>query len=410
MISHLKYSERWDIDLTVLKTQASPKNHQPRANLPSGPQIQYKDPSMNTADDSRLFEKNAVEAAIKIGILAVLVIWTFRIIQPFIIPVVWGIIIAVAMEPLIGNLARRLGGRRKLAAVLFALLVIAALIIPATMLVSSSIDAVQTIAESLDKKSLTVPPPPQQVAGWPIIGPSVSKTWALASSNLGAVLQKFVPQLKAAGSVLLGSVGGVLMGVFMFIISLAIAAALLATAEKGSAAATRIVSRLAGDRGPGIIALATATIRGVMQGVVGVALIQSVLAAIGMVVVGVPAAGLWALLVLVFAIIQLPAILVLGPVAAWVFWTSETLPAVLFLIWTLLVGVSDNFLKPLLMGRGIDIPMLVLLIGALGGMILSGIIGLFVGAVVVAISYTLFMAWIEEQPITPSPANTDIDD
>ncbi len=364
---------------------------------------------MNTTDDSRLFEKNAVEAAIKIGILAVLVIWTFRIIQPFIIPVVWGIIIAVAMEPLIGKLSRLLGGRRKLIVVLFALLVIAALIIPATMLISSSIDAVQSIAANLDQNTLTVPPPPQ-VAGWPVIGPSVSKTWSLASSNLGATLHKFAPQLKAAGGILLGSVGGVLMGVFMFIISLAIAAALLATAEKGSATMTRIVTRFAGDRGPEIIALATATIRSVMQGVVGVALIQSILAAIGMVVAGVPAAGLWALLVLVFAIIQLPAILVLGPVAAWVFWASETVPAVLFLIWAIMVGVSDNFLKPLLMGRGIDIPMLVILIGALGGMMLSGIIGLFVGAVVVAITYNLFMAWIGEPRVPPPVVDTSADE
>ncbi len=361
---------------------------------------------MNSEDNSRLFEKNVIEAAIKIGILAILVVWTFRIIQPFLIPVVWGIIIAVALEPFIGKLSRLLGGRRKLAAVIFSLLVIAALVIPAAMLVSSSIDAVQSLAESLDKTALTLPPPPEQVAAWPIIGPPLSKTWALASSNLGAVLHKFAPQLKAAGGVLLGSVGGLVIGVFMFIISLAIAAALLATAEKGSATMTRIVNRFSGDRGPEIIALATATIRSVMQGVVGVAVIQSVLAAIGMVVVGVPAAGLWALLVMVVAIIQLPAILVLAPVVAWVFWTCETLPAVLFLIWAIIVGASDNLLKPILMGRGVDIPMLVILIGALGGLMLSGIIGLFVGAVVVAISYTLFMAWIAEEQGTAQGADT----
>ena len=369
-----------------------------------------RETSMNTTDNNGLFEKKAVEVAIKIGILGILVVWTFRIIQPFIVPVVWGIIIAVAMEPFIGKLAQLLGGRRKLAAAFFALLVIAALIIPAALLVSSSIDAVQSLAEGLDSSALTVPPPPDKVAGWPIIGPSVHKAWALASSNLGATLQKFGPQLKAAGGVLLGSIGGGVVAVFMFIISVAIAAALLATAEKGSATMTRIVTRFAGDRGSEITTLATATIRGVMQGVVGVAIIQSVLAAIGMLVVGVPAAGLWAVLVLVFAVIQLPPLLVLGPVAAWVFSASETLPAVLFLIWALLVSVSDSFLKPMLMGRGVEIPMLVILIGALGGMMLSGIIGLFVGAVVVAISYTLFMAWVEEERITPPATDTVVKD
>jgi predicted PurR-regulated permease PerM len=365
---------------------------------------------MNTTDNNRLFEKNAVEVAIKIGILGILVVWTYRIIEPFLIPVVWGTIIAVAMEPVIDKLARMLGGRRKLAAALFGLLVVATLLIPAAMLISSSIDTVQSLAASLNKNVLTVPPPPEQVAKWPVIGPSVSKTWVLASSNFGAFLHKFAPQLKAVGGVLLGSVGGLVMGLFMFIISVAIAAALLATAEKSSAAVNRIASRFAGTRGPEIIVLATATIRGVMQGVVGVAIIQSVLAAIGMVVVGVPAAGLWAILVLIFAIIQLSPILVLGPVAVWVFSTSQTLPAVLFLIWIILVGLSDNFLKPLLMGRGVDIPMLVILIGALGGMLLSGIIGLFVGAVVIAISYSLFMAWIKEERITAPVADTDVKD
>lgn len=352
---------------------------------------------MNTIEEARSIEKNAIEVAIKVGILLAMVVWTLLIIKPFIIPVLWGIIIAVAMEPFIGKLAGMMGGRRKLAATIFALSVIAALIIPAAMLISTSIDAVQAIAAALENESLVVPPPPAGVEGWPLIGPSVYKTWALASSNLAAALAKFGPQLKAAAGSLLGSVGGGVVMIFMFIISIVIAAALLATAEKGSAYMTKIVSRFSGERGEEITALATATIRGVMQGVVGVAVIQSVLSAIGMVVVGVPAAGIWAVLVLVCAVIQLPPILILGPVAVWVFTAAETMPAVFFLVWAILVSASDGVLKPLLMGRGVAIPMLVILIGALGGMMLSGIIGLFVGAVVVAISYTLFMAWVEEE-------------
>ncbi len=124
----------------------------------------------------------------------------------------------------------------------------------------------------------------------------------------------------------------------------------------------------------------------------------------------VSAAGLWAGLVLLLAVIQLPPILILGPIAAWVFTFADTVPAVIFLVWALLVSGCDGFLKPILMGRGVDAPMLVILIGALGGMMLSGIIGLFVGAVVVAITYTLFMAWIEEEQITPPATETDVND
>jgi predicted PurR-regulated permease PerM len=170
---------------------------------------------------------------------------------------------------------------------------------------------------------------------------------------------------------------------------------------------SRIVSRFAGEKGPEIITHSTATIRGVMQGVIGVAVIQAILAAIGMVLVGVPAAGLWAALVMILAIIQLPPILVLGPIAAWVFTFADTVPAVIFLVWALLVSGCDGFLKPILMGRGVDAPMLVILIGALGGMMLSGIIGLFVGAVVVAIMYTLFMEWLADEEFSAAVAKTD---
>lgn len=361
---------------------------------------------MNVADEGKKFEKNVIEAAIKIVILGVMVVATLRIIQPFIMPVAWGIIIAVAVEPLIGKLAEKMGGRRKVAATLFALVVIAALIIPSVMLIASSIETVQEVAVKMENHSLKVPPPPAGVEGWPLIGEQVNKAWSLASVNLEAALQKFAPQIKSVTAALLGKVGEGGKVIFMFIISVAIAAALLATAERGTKAVTKIVSRFAGEKGPELTMLGTATIRGVMQGVIGVAFIQSLLAAIGMVIVGVPAAGLWAGLVLLLAVIQLPPILVLGPIAAWVFSFAETMPAVFFLIWALLVSGCDGVLKPVLMGRGVDAPMLVILIGALGGMMVSGIIGLFVGAVIVAISYTLFMAWVEEEGAVAVPGES----
>ena len=352
-------------------------------------------------DKEQSFEtKSAIETAIKIALIGVMAVVTFRIIQPFIIPIAWGVIIAVAVNPFINIVTKKLGNRRKLAAILFALVVIAALVVPSVFLVSASIDTVQEISTQLENKTLEVPPPPAKVQEWPIIGESLYKTWSLASSNLDAVLKKFGPQLKDFALLMLGKAGGGLKDVVMFIISVAISAALLATTETCSAATTKVISRFAGQKGPELQKLGVATIRGVMLGVIGVAVIQSVLSAVGMLLIGVPAAGLWAALVLILAVIQLPPILILAPIAAWVFSFASTGPAVLFLIWALVVSGCDGFLKPVLMGRGVDAPMLVILIGALGGMMLSGIIGLFVGAVVVAISYTLFMAWIEDQPLT----------
>jgi predicted PurR-regulated permease PerM len=343
-------------------------------------------------------KKDMIETVIKLTVLGVMFVATYRIIQPFIMPVLWGVIIAVAVNPLTAKISKAMGGRHKTVSILFVLVVIAALIIPSVLLILSSIDSVQLFTQSMENRTFAVPPPPLKVETWPIIGEPLYNAWSLASSNLEGALQKFGPQIKEFAAALLVKVGSGVIVVFMFIISVVIAAALLATAEKGSATVEKILTRLAGKQGKDIKNLATATIRGVMQGVIGVAVLQSILAAIGMVMVGVPAAGLWALFVLILAVIQLSPIIILGPIAAWVFQLTDTIPAVIFLIWVLLVSGCDGVLKPILMGRGVDAPMLVILIGALGGMILSGIIGLFVGAIVVAISYTLFMAWIEEEP------------
>ena len=360
---------------------------------------------MDSINNHKIFTKNAIEAAIQIAILGVMVILTFKLIKPFMIPVIWGTILAVAMEPLIARIAGRLGGRRTLTSVLFVLMVVAVLIIPTGMLIMSSIDTAQTLTEQMQSKAIVIPPPPSKVADWPFIGNTVHQVWQMASINLEEALKHFSPQIKTAVGKLAGSVGGGLAGLFMIIISTCIAGVFLAKSEKCSAATNRIITRFAGERGEEITSLATATIRGVMLGVVGVAVIQASLAAIGMVVVGVPIAGLWTLLVLICAVIQLPPILILGPVAAYVFSFTDTTPAVLFLVWSLLISVSDAFLKPVLMGRGVDIPMLVILLGALGGMVMSGIIGLFVGAIVLAIMYTLFMAWLDDndESLLPGP-------
>ncbi len=356
---------------------------------------------MNEYDNNRSFEKNAMEAAIKIALVGTLVVWTYQIVKPFIMPLIWGVIIAVAVEPFISRCSEIVGGRRRLVSFLFAMLIVVALIVPVVKLSTSSYDALVPIIKNLQSKNLVIPPPPASIESWPIVGPHIANAWLHASSNMGAVIKQFAPQLKAAAGYLLGSVGGGVKAVLVFIISIVVASALLASADRWQVAVHRVMKRLAGDRGDQIAELSTATIRGVMLGVVGVAIIQSVLSAVGMIVAGIPVAGLWAVLVLVCAVIQLPPILVLGPVAGWYFTVTDATPATIFLVYSILVSSSDSILKPVLMGRGVDIPMLVILVGALGGMMLSGIIGLFLGAVVVAISYTLFMAWVSEADSVP---------
>jgi predicted PurR-regulated permease PerM len=250
----------------------------------------------------------------------------------------------------------------------------------------------QTKGAATDRLNLR---PPRHISTLPLVGEKLYTAWSLASTNLSAALSKYKEQLTEVAKWVLGAAAGAGAVLLQFIVSIIIAGALLVYAKSGTDAVVRVTARLVGEEGgEKLAAMAGATIRSVAQGVLGVALIQAALAGIGLIVIGVPYAGIWTLLVLFLAIIQLPTILILGPIIVYVFTITTTVPAVLFMIWSLLVGVSDSFLKPLLLGRGLDVPMLVILLGAIGGMVLSGFIGLFVGAVVLAVGYKLFMLWL----------------
>ncbi len=222
--------------------------------------------------------------------------------------------------------------------------------------------------------------------------------WTAASQNLEAALAQAGPFLKTLAQGLLAGSASAGLGILMFALSIVIAGVLLSYGAPAAEAARRVARRVTGERGDELVALTQNTVESVTQGILGVALIQGVLAGIGLLVAGVPAAGLWALLVLFLAVVQIPTILVLAPIIVYVFTTASTGMAVAFAVWSLAVGFSDNFLKPLLLGRGVDVPMLVIFMGAIGGFILQGIIGLFVGAVVLAVGFTLFKAWMDEAP------------
>ena len=348
------------------------------------------------SEDDKLFQSRMLDAAIRISLLALLVLWCFNIIKPFIMPLLWGAIMAVAIYPLFVKAQVRLGGREKLAATLITLVALAILIIPAVMLSESLISGTQNISEEYQAGTLTVPPPSEKVKDWPLIGEELHSAWTLASSNLEAAFVKFKPQVEAFGKWFLSSAAGIGAGVLMFVISIIIAGVFLVFARSGSQALETVIGRVIGEKeGREFVDMSGATIRSVAQGVLGVALIQTILGGVGMLAIGVPYAGVWALLILFMAIIQLPPLLILGPIIVYVFSVEPTVPAVIFMIWSLIVSASDAFLKPLFLGRGMDIPMPVILLGAIGGMILSGIVGLFVGAVVLAVGYTLFMAWLD---------------
>jgi predicted PurR-regulated permease PerM len=236
------------------------------------------------------------------------------------------------------------------------------------------------------------------VQDWPVIGERVYATWSEASSDLEAAIDKRGDQIKELLGRVLKRMGSSLMGILMFVVALIIAGALMSFADSCAAAANRIFVRIGGLKPGGEWApMTVATVRNVLKGVIGVALIQTTLVAIGLFVADVPAAPIISVIVLFLAIAQLPPLIILAPVMIWMFSSADTTTAVIFTVYQLVAGASDSFLKPIFMGRGLDIPMPVILIGAIGGMIAMGIIGLFAGAVVLSIWYKLFQLWMEQE-------------
>jgi predicted PurR-regulated permease PerM len=357
-----------------------------------------------TQDQSR-FLTNATEATIRIAGIALLAVWCFQILAPFIIPVAWGVIIATAIYPAFNWLQQKLGGRQGLTAALIALFGILLIVVPAIITANSFVESVTWLATGLRDGTLEVPPPPDNLQTLPFVGERLHAFWSLANQSVADALITLGPHIGPVAGGLLQAAAGLGMSMLQFIISICIAAALLANAEGGTRTAHNVGSRIFEGRGEDFVNLAASTIRGVTQGILGVAVIQAGLLAIGFYAIGLPHASLWSVIVLLLAVVQLPALLVVAPIIIYVFSSSDsTGGAVVFTIWSLLAGASDNVLKPILLGRGLDLPMLVIFMGAIGGFITSGFIGLFVGAVVLALGYKLFMAWLGIEAEEPEAA------
>jgi predicted PurR-regulated permease PerM len=315
------------------------------------------------------------------------------ILRPFIPLLAWGIIIAVSAYPGFQKVQLALGGRGGVTAILFTVLLLILLIVPVVLLAETLVEGFQALAAHFKDGTLSIPPPPANVETWPIIGAPLKNAWALAASDLAEAVRRFAPQLKAIVPGVLSASAGIGLAVLQFVLSIVVAGVLLANGESAYEVTCSLCKRLFGDKGPEFQQLIGATIRSVTSGILGVALIQSVLAGLGFLVAGLPGAGLWAVIFLIAAVLQAGA-LVLIPAVIYMFTISSVTKAVIFLVWCLFVAVIDNVLKPLLLGRGVGVPIAVVFLGALGGFVAMGIIGLFVGAIVLSVGYRLFLAWL----------------
>lgn len=351
--------------------------------------------SANSSKTDDRFLSNAMASFIQIGALLLLLMLCYKIIAPFVHILIWAVVIAVGLYSTHTSLAAKLGGREKISATILVLIGLAIVIVPVWLTAESTFTTVQQASANLDAGTVDVPPPNDSVADWPLIGEKVFEIWSSAADNLESTMNKYAPQLKSLGESLTGIAGGVILGALQFIVSIIIAGALVMNAESGHRAARNIAGSLLGDEaGEKMTRLSILTIRSVVNGILGIAIIQAAAAAVGLVVMEVPAAGLWALVVLVLAIVQLPPLLILAPIAVWVFSVAEPIPATIFAIYMLIVSLADMVLKPMLLGRGVDVPMVIILLGAIGGAMTMGIIGLFLGAVILAVSYELLAAWM----------------
>ena len=349
----------------------------------------------DTTSGQSEFEQTAT-TVVRLGLVFLLLYWCYLIIEPFLPLVVWGAIIAVAIYPLHLKLAARLGNRLELSATLIMLLALAILITPVVILTDSLVVGLRGIAADLAAGTLEIPPPSESVQDWPFVGEPVYTAWLSASQNLTGTLAQYTPQLEGLRDGLIATAAGAGSGLVQLLFSVIIAGIFLATAEQSVAGTRAVINRLGGPGGERMLSVSEKTVRSVAQGVVGVAIFQAILAAIGLVVAGVPAAGLWSLLVLMLAIVQLSPLIILGPIIVYVFSVMDPFGATVFAIYSIIVSGSDTFLRPMLLRRGLDVPMIVILLGSIGGMILAGIVGLFVGAVILVLGYELVEFWINE--------------
>ncbi len=271
------------------------------------------------------------------------------------------------------------------------------IVAPTAILMSSLGDSVHQLINDVQNNALEIPAPPDSVAGWPVVGKKVHAIWSQAHDDLPALVRSMQPKigdLAKSAVAFVASIGG---GLLKFLASFIIAGILMAFGQSGSRGSLAIFERVAGPaRGAEFAKLATATIRAVAQGVIGVAFIQAIIVGLCLLVAGVPWAGVLAVIVLVLGIAQVPALIVTLPAIGYIWWLGDygNVEAIVYTVLIFVSGMADNILKPLMLGRGVDAPMPVILLGALGGMATAGILGMFVGATLLALGYQLFTGWV----------------
>lgn len=350
---------------------------------------------------------------IRFGLILALASFCYTVFSPFLNMMLWAVILAVTLYPLHQYFATRLGGKQGWSSTLIVLLGIVLIVVPTVLMISSLGESVSVMIDKLSGRAFVIPPPSAHIATIPIVGEKISVLWLKASNDLPGLISNYRTQIGDIAKATLGilaSMGGGLLG---FILSFIVAGIIMTWGAAGADSARRIAIRLTDEnKGQSLVKLCTSTIRAVAQGVIGVALIQALLVGVIMIVAGIPAVGIFFILALILGIAQIPVILVTAPAIAlmWSLGDHGTAMNIVYTILLIVAGMADNVLKPLMLGRGVGAPMPVVLLGALGGMAASGILGMFIGATLLSIGYRIFMSWVNDGQVGDSQTPVVPDD
>lgn len=349
-------------------------------------------------NNKKLFDNKVIHYALQLLALSILLYFCFEIIKPFINLLIWGSVLAITLYPLHKRLTNLLKGRKWISATIITLIMFLLIIGPATMLMLATVDEFKVIKELYSERLLSIPPPDENIMNWPVIGAPLFNLWTEASVNITDFYTKHADTIKPVGIKLFELLSSVGMGILLLMASFLVAGIMMVYGEQGAELAKMFFARLAGKQGEVMEKSVAVTVRNVAKGVIGVAFIQGMLAGIGLVLAGVPLAGLWALLGMVLCIVQIGIMPVSIGVVIYIWTVGDTTTAILLTIWMLFIGIIDNILKPIMMGIGAPAPMLVVFMGTIGGFIYNGFIGLFTGAIILTIGYQLAIGWLKTKP------------
>lgn len=339
-------------------------------------------------------QNKVVYYAIQLVVLSIILVKCYHIIEPFLNILLWGFILAITLQPLHKKLTNKLKGRNTMAAMSIMISMLLLIIVPAVWLLLTSVEEVKELRHSIHTDQLVIPQPNKSVKEWPIIGEKIYTAWSEASVEKSSFILNHKEELKPVVLKLLSLVSSAGKGILLFIGAIIVGGILLIYSTSITKFFESFFTKIAGENGNNMNNTISSTIQNVAKGILGVAFLQSTLVGIGLIIAGVPLAGLWAVLCLLLAIIQVGIFPVAIGVIIYIWGSADTTTAVLLTIWIVFLSVIDNVLKPILMGKGAPAPMLVVFIGTIGGFIANGFIGLFTGAIILTIVYNLMISWL----------------